>query len=209
MLLEWTAMFLFEGLSCEEIDRCRQMAQVHTASYDKGAVIYDATCARRALAVVEQGSARVTHGRVVMNDLTAGDVFGAAALYGSDEPYPSTVLALTPCRITFIPQDAVSRWMVAVPRVGENYVRFLSDRIRFLNRRLSTLTAGPADDKLWRYLLAHKNADGLVHLSGGMTELAERLDMGRSSLYRSLDQLTASGRIRREGKHIIVSKMEE
>lgn len=206
MILDWTALFLFDGLSDEEMQRCCRMAQVQTAQYEKGAVIYDLSHAKRALAVVEQGSVRVTHGRVVMNDLTAGDVFGAAALYGSDEPYASSVVAVTPCRITFIPQETVSLWMAAVPRVGENYVRFLSDRIRFLNRRLSTLTAGPTDDKLWRYLLAHKDADGLVHLSGGMTELAERLDMGRSSLYRSLDQLTASGRIHREGKQIIVLK---
>lgn len=209
MYLEWTTLFLFDGLTEDEVTACLQTAQVCTEIYEKGAVIYDASHAQRALAVVEQGRARVTHGRVVMNDLTAGDVFGAAALYGSDEPYPSSVVALTPCRITFIPQETVTRWMAQMPRVGENYVRFLSDRIRFLNRRLSTLTAGPADDKLWRYLLAHRDADGRVTLAGGMTELAERLDMGRSSLYRSFDQLTASGRIRREGKHTILLTLEE
>ncbi len=99
--------------------------------------------------------------------------------------------------------------MAAVPRVGENYVTFLSDRIRFLNRRLSTLTAGQTDGKLWRYLLAHRGEDGVVSLPGGMTGLAETLNMGRSSLYRSLDALTAAGRICRQGKQIIVNHKEE
>ena len=95
------------------------------------------------------------------------------------------------------------------PRIAENYVRFLSDRIRFLNRRLATLTAGQTDGKLWRFLLAYKGEDGTVHLPGGMTELAERLNMGRSSLYRSLDALTEAGRIERDGKTIRIIQEDE
>ena len=202
-------LFLLEGLTDEEMIRCRELAETEELTFAKGEIIYDPKSAQRALAYVVEGQVRVCHGRVVMNDLVSGDVFGAAALFGSSEPYPSTVMALTPCRILLIPQETVSRWMAAVPQVGENYVRFLSDRIRFLNRRLSTLTAGQSDGKLWRYLLAHRDADGVVLLPGGMTELAERLDMGRSSLYRSMDALTEAGRIRREGKRIYVLKTEE
>ncbi len=203
-----TALFLFQGLSADEMDRCLGMAATQEQAYAKGDVVYDVQNVHRALAFVLEGHLRVFHGKVVMNDLHPGDVFGAAALFGSTEPYHSTVVAVTDCRLLLIPQETVSQWMAEIPKVGENYVRFLSDRIRFLNRRLSTLTAGPTDDKLWRYLLAHRNADGVVALPG-MTELAERLDMGRSSLYRSLDALTDAGRIRRMDKHTILITMEE
>jgi CRP-like cAMP-binding protein len=138
-----------------------------------------------------------------------GDVFGAAALFGTDEEYPSTIVAESDCRVMFIPQETVVRWMREVPMVAQNYVGFLSDRIRFLNRRLSTLTAGQADGKLWKYLLAHRDENGVVTVTGGMSELAERLDMGRSSLYRSLDSLTEMGKIRRERKKIYILKTEE
>ncbi len=207
--MDLRAIFLFFGLSEEEVACCRRLADCPESTYRKGEVIYDASTARRALAMVLEGTLRVLHGRVAMKELYPGDVFGAAALFGSSEPYPSTVVAETDCRLVFIPQETVSAWMAAVPRVGENYVRFLSDRVRFLNRRLSTLTAGQTDGKLWRYLLAHRNREGVVTLPTGMTGLAETLGMGRSSLYRSLDSLVAAGRIRREGKHIIVLKQEE
>ena len=207
--VERNTLFLLRGLSAAQRDRCWQMADSEEITYRKGEVIYDTRLARRALALVLEGTVRVLHGRVVMNDLHAGDVFGAAALFGSSEPYPSTVVAVTDCRLVLIPQETVSRWMAAVPAVGENYVRFLSDRIRFLNRRLSTLTAGQTDGKLWKYLLAHRDAAGVVTLSGGMNALAKRLDMGRSSLYRSLDALSDAGRIRREGKTIVILQMEE
>ena len=202
-------LFLLEGLTPEEQARCWKQASPQEQTYDKGDVIYDSTLARRALALVLEGDVRVLHGRVVMNDLHPGDVFGAAALFGDDEPYPSQVVAVTRCRMAFFEQEAVAALMATHPRVAENYVRFLSDRIRFLNRRLSALTAGQAGGKLWRFLLTHRDADGAVRLAGGMTELAESLDMGRSSLYRSLQALTAAGKIRRQGKTILVLQSKE
>lgn len=207
--MEKDTLFLLNGLTSEEKARCWRMASCEEQRYDKGQIVYDRGHVRRSLALVLEGHLQVMHGRAATNDLRPGDVFGAAALYGREEPYTSTVLAASACRVLFLPQETVSAWMAAVPRVGENYVAFLSDRIRFLNRRLSTLTAGPADGKLWRYLLTHRQADGTVSLPGGMTGLAKRLDMGRSSLYRSLDALTAAGKITRQGKYIIVNIKED
>ncbi len=205
--MEEYTLFLLDGLNPEEQSRCREQAFSAPRRFAKGETIYDSALARRALALVLEGQVRVLHGRVVMNDLGPGDVFGAAALFGGEEPYPSQVVAVTRCRIVFIEQEQVSALMAAYPRVGENYVRFLSDRIRFLNTRLSALTAGQTDDRLWRFLLTHRDERGAVRLPGGMTELAEALGMGRTSLYRSLEQLTAAGKIRRQGKEIMV--MEE
>ena len=207
--MKYASLFLLTGISEKERQKCYQLAVTEERSYGKGETIYTPQSSRRALAMVLEGHVRVWQGKVVMNDLFADDVFGAAALFGSDEDYPSTVVAETDCRVLFIPQETVIAWMQAVPRVATNYVSFLSDRIRFLNRRLSTLTAGQADGKLWRYLLEHRDEHGTVTITDGMSELADRLDMGRSSLYRSLDALTEAGKIRRERKKIIILKTEE
>ena len=207
--MERDRLFLFEGLSPTEKSRCWDIDGGEEAAFAKDEVIYDSDRAKRALALVLEGSVRVLHGRVVMNELHAGDVFGAAALFGEEDPFPTTVAARTDCRVLFIPQTTVSAWMAAVPRVGENYIRFLSDRIRFLNRRLATLTAGHTDGKLWRYLLTHRDENGIAHLTGGIGELAKALNMGRSSLYRGLDALAADGKIARHGKEIKIILKEE
>ena len=207
--MERDRLFLFEGVSPTEKTHCWAINSGEEASFAKGEVIYDSEHAKRALALVLEGRVRVLHGRVVMNELHAGDVFGAAALFGEEDPFPTTVAARTDCRVLFIPQATVSAWMAAVPRVGENYIRFLSDRIRFLNRRLATLTAGQTDGKLWRYLLAHRDESGSVHLSGGLAELAKALNMGLSSLYRCLDALPADCKIQRLGKDIFITLKEE
>ena len=207
--MKYASLFLLNGLTDEELDLCERLAFTEEQQYRKGEKIYTPNRSKKALAMVLEGHVRVWQGRVPMNDLLADGVFGVAALFGTDEEYPSTVVAESDCRILYIPQETVVLWMKEVPTVAQNYVGFLSDRIRFLNQRLSTLTAGQADGKLWKYLLAHRDEGGVVTVSEGMSELAERLDMGRSSLYRSLDSLTEMGKIRRERKKIYILKTEE
>ncbi len=208
-IAEGVPFFLFSGLPASRQARLLAQAAPQERLYEKGETIYDSRLAQRALALVLEGEVRVLHGRVVMNDLHPGDVFGAAALFGEDEPYPSRVVAVSRCRVALFTQATVSALMAADPRIAENYIRFLSGRIRFLNRRLSALTAGQTDGRLWRFLRTHCDAQGRVCLPGGMKELAEALGMGRTSLYRALDGLVADGRIRRNGKEILVLNREE
>lgn len=208
-MMQYASLFLLNGLTEKELETCRRLAVTEEKTYSKGDKIYTPQQSQKALAIVLDGHVRVWQGRVPMNDLLSGDVFGVAALFGTDEDYPSTVVAQSDCRVLFIPQETVVTWMREVPTVAQNYVGFLSDRIRFLNRRLSTLTAGQAERKLWQYLLANRDENGVVTVVGGMSELAERLDIGRSSLYRSLDALAQIGKIRRERKKIIILKTEE
>lgn len=201
-----SALFLFDGLTAEEKAALFRAGQIRRQSVARGTVVFDRGHAEQALVLVLDGRLQVLQGRVVMNELCAGQVFGAAALFDtldgeSGMPYPSTVKAATDARLAFIPQATVTAWMRLCPRVAENYIRFLSGRIRFLNRRLTTLTAGQADDRLWRWLTAHRAPDGTVVLPGGMTALAAALGVGRSSLYRSLDALIEEGRIVRRDRH--------
>ena len=139
------SLFLLKGLTREELELCQQLVQTEEKTYCKGDTIYTPQTAKRALAMVMEGHVRVLHGHVPTNDLVEGDVFGAAALFGTNEDYPSTIVAGSDCRVMYIPQETVVAWMKQVPQVAENYIGFLSDRIRFLNRRLATLTAGQAD----------------------------------------------------------------
>lgn len=69
-----------------------------------------------------------------MNRLGAGQIFGAAALFGETDAYVTEIEALRATRLLFISQARMSDYIARYPVVAENYIRFLSDRIRFLNR---------------------------------------------------------------------------
>ena len=84
-----------------------------------------------------------------------------------------------------------------------NYVRFLSDRIRFLNRKINLLANSSSENSLIGYLL---NAAGRFgeefRLEVSYTELARNLNIGRSSLYRAMDDLEEKNIIKRKGRNI-------
>ena len=72
------------------------------------------------------------------------------------------------------------------------------NRIWFLSSRISALTAGTAEQKLAVYLLEQ----GDMEIS--MTDLSQRLNLGRASLYRAAEELEELGAIAREGKRVKV-----
>ena len=201
-------VFLFQGLQTEEIQvLCEALPEPET--FAKGSRVYAPLRFRRAMGIVLSGELQVVQpgghgGRVVMNRLTTGEVFGAAALFGEAESYVTEIAALRPCVVLFLSQELVTGWMRAHFPVAENYIRFLTGRIRFLNGKIAGFTGGQADERLTGYLLAHRGEDGQVTLPGSLLELAQSLNIGRSSLYRSLDALTQSGAIRRQGRRIYV-----
>lgn len=195
--------FLFCGLSSAEQQRLLEEAPP-PEHFARGETLYSACHFRRAMGVVLEGTLRVTHTGTVLNRLERGDVFGVAALYDRTETYVTEVSAATACTVQFFSQELLSRWMQADFRVTENYIRFLSDRIRFLNHRIAAFTGGDAEQRLLGWLRQHAAPNGTVALTVSMTELSRTLDIGRTSLYRSFDLLERSGAVRRCGKTIYI-----
>ena len=201
--------FLFAGKSADDI--YRRTCNERCDRFAKGSVIYSPASFSRALGIVLSGSVdvlRCESGRQVrLNRISSGESFGAAALYDDrDETYATTVVACEECVVLFIDGGRLSEMMKSDFILAENYIRFLSGRIRFLNRRVAGFTAGAVDRKLARYLLEHAPKDGVVSLPKNMTALSDALGVGRSSLYRSLDALCDAGVIERRGKEIVVLK---
>ena len=85
------------------------------------------------------------------------------------------------------------------PDFSMAYIRFLSDRIRFLNKRLAELSAPAVEQRLAKYL---SECDGRV--SPNMVALASSLGIGRASLYRMLDDFIRRGLIRKENHDILI-----
>ena len=133
--------------------------------------------------------------------LGAGDPFGIANLF-TNQPFISVIRAHGSCKALFIPETAVRALLESDSVFLYHYLGFLSDRIRFLNKKIGYLTAGSAERRLALYLYAHKTRD--LSLSVSLTSLSELLDIGRASLYRAFDKLTEDGFIQKEGRRILL-----
>ncbi len=188
--------FLFSGLSEAEISEIVAKLQP-PVSAQKGAELYRTGL----IGIIMSGSAKVcrmgdTGNAVTVRSMTAGEVFGVASVFGEWKQGKSSIVAKTECVCLYASEDELKCIFEQFPKVAVNYISFLSDRIRFLNRRVDAFSAGSAVQKLYEYLVSQAT-DGVVTLDFGLAELARRLKMGRSSLYRSLEVLEESGLVTR------------
>lgn len=192
--------FLFADLPAEELPMVT--ADLAAERYPAGAVIYSRRSFRRAMGVVLSGRLAAVKGKeLLLNTLGPGDCFGVAALFCPAEDYVTTVRAKEAATLVFLDHD----WLVGLfqryPQTAVAYIAFLSQRIRFLNRKIDSFTAPTAQEAVFRHLLEIAQ-DGRAQVSGGYSQLARTLNVGRASLYRALDALEEEGRIRRDGKTV-------
>ena len=108
---------------------------------------------------------------------------------------------------TEIPEEQLKRIIAGSLAAAENYIRYLTERICFLNRKITAFTAGSAEARLAVYLSGLPiDSENTLTLPCSLSELADMLNMGRASLYRSLDSMTESGILLRNGKKITLLK---
>ena len=143
-----------------------------------------------------------------MKSFESGSVFGAAAVFGG-EKYVSKIIAETNTTILFITEHQLKEVFIEYPQTSLNYISFLSEKIRFLNSKLSVISCGSAEDTVYRYLSGVTDSENYARLPESMTLLAKMLGLGRASLYRSLDALEQSGMIMRENNKLKVIKNEK
>ena len=136
----------------------------------------------------------------MLNLLTAGQCFGAAALFAPIAEYVTELQARKACRIVFISDQELTLLFQRYPQMALDYITFLSGRIQFLNQKIDSFTTPLAQEAVWNWLVAHANAQGCVTASGGLTRLAKELNIGRATLYRSLAHLEEKGYIVKPGR---------
>lgn len=194
--------FLFEGLPPEGFGEVT--GGLSAEVYPAGEVIYSPRRFRRAMGVVLEGRLAVLKGKeLLLKTLGPGQCFGAAAIFCPAEDYVTTVQAREPSAVVFLPDQWLVELFGAYPQTSVAYIAFLSQRIRFLNRKIDSFTAPSVRDTVLGHLLTI-HQDGVAEIAGGYSRLANALNIGRASLYRALDSLEAEGRIRREGRRIFL-----
>lgn len=202
--LKYQNLFLLKGLSeteCESIISEFKPEKI----FVKGETIYSPKSFKKAVGYIVSGSAMAitdNQSGVVMKNFSAGMSFGVAALFGGEEMYVSEIIASEDTTVLFIDEDQFVKFFKDYPKTVINYINFLSDKIRYLNRKLKIVSCGSREDTLLKYLTENVNQNGEVTAPENMSMLAKMLGMGRASLYRCLDSLESQGKIQRN-KNII------
>lgn len=196
---------LFHGIAESVLEKMVSGSECEIVNYEKDRLIYSRNSFRRCLGIILDGTVRVLKENadghyIIINTLGAGSIFGAAALYNDEKEYATELRVVEPCRIIFFTQRLISRGIERDHRLAENYIRYLSERILFLNRKIGFLTAGTAEQRLASFLADNLSESNFTELPLSMTQLASELNISRASLYRAVDSLVEGGAVQKEGK---------
>ena len=203
--------FLFAGIPEEEIASLLGFSGVRVEHYEKDQVIFDRADTERALGIILYGTCVVTkeseNGKMPMSVLRQTDLFGAASLFHDEEAYVARVMAQESTWVLLISEEALRSMMQMDFRVTENYLRYLTARIRFLSGRLDGFLPQSVEERVLNHIKTRAE-DGLYESEWNVTQLADALRISRTTLYRAMDKLVSDGKIERHGRAFRLSKGE-
>jgi CRP-like cAMP-binding protein len=206
-----TGTFLFAGIPEEEIGALLGVSGVRVEHYEKDQIIFDRDQEERALAIILFGSCAVTKegdgGKMPMSILHRADLFGAASLFHREPDYVARVSAVESTWILLIPEQALLGMMRRDFRVTENYLSYLTARIRFLSRRLDGFLPQSVEERVLNHIQSRAR-NGSYESEWSVSALADALCVSRSTLYRAMDKLVSEGKIERNGRTFRLPKGE-
>lgn len=203
-----SSLFPFRGLKEQVIEAIFSEISYNVSCFEKGETVFSENCNSSRVGFVISGEFTVQKKRaedecITLNRLTRCGSFGILSVLSPDSEYPTAIRASTKGEILFIDGKDMIHTIKKYPTVSLNVIRFLADRITFLNKKIDTFSGKSTTKKLASYLFNKYNELGEV-FTVSRTALASEIGVGRASLYRDLDFLEAEGIIRTEQKKIII-----
>lgn len=188
---------LFQNLTLSQLQQLLQNRGRHI-EFSAGEVVYDPHHFQRALGIVLSGSLRVsTENEVVLNQLEVGSIFGVAGLFLDRDEFVTVIRAVKPSQVFFLTVEDLESLFKEEYTICQNYLRFLSQRIVFLNQRISSFVAANPAEALYSFLarVAPASESETFHLALSKQEICRQLNISRTTLYRAWEQLIQEGRL--------------
>lgn len=200
--------FLFSHCTLDNLDRWSDQMNWAPIYFAKGDILWDSDHFQKELGILLSGRILVTKQNMVVSELHKGDLFGAATLFNDETHYVSTLTARTRCEVLFLSQAEVQELMDQSHLIQQNYIYYLSNRVRFLSDKIDALIESTGRQKLVSFLLQQADESDQITLPCSMTELASRLNISRASLYREIQKLERDNILIHSGRKIILKHPE-
>ena len=191
-----------------EIDVTKELlCRSEERKYKKGEVIFSPEIYLHGIGIILEGRAKITKkdsdGKTTLLAIReASAIFGVGTVFNGAARYPTLITALSNVKILFISEDALEEIFRKNFICAKNYMRFLSQRIVFLNRKIDAFTAESAEMRLMIFLSDMLDEDGediqTVKPEISYKALAQALSISRASLYRVFDSLENEGIISKD-----------
>ena len=209
--MKYDDFFLLNGLEkTEKVEIISNFSQ--PVLFKKGDIVYSNQQFSNAIGYILKGVAVAkadNQNETHLKTCEKGMSFGAAAVFGNSEHYISTITAKTDLEVLFVAENELLALFEKYPQTAVNYITFLSEKIRFLNKKLNVVSSSGTENTVFKYLTSLADKNGEILNFKNMSLVSKTLGISRASLYRALSDLEKSGYIIKENNYIKVIKNEK
>lgn len=201
--------FLFSGLNADEISDLLKAKEIKIQRFLRGETIYSCDNNEKKVGFIISGSCEVRKKKsdtadALLNTLSVSDSFGILSVF-SDERFPTQIYSSKNCEVLFFTKDEIDDYVNSSLRISQNLIKFLTNRINFLNEKISILSSTRVEERLVQFLLfeAKRNQSNSFYFN--ITKTSDAINAGRASVYRALEVLQSEQLITLRDKQIILS----
>lgn len=187
---------LLKNLSEESLDFVMESGMI--LEFEKGYVL---DIDRHGLVFILQGCVRVEKNGTTLNILRNSDVFGFTSMF-VDKKVKTSIVMNERTVLFVINQNSIEELIRKDSDFAMAYITFLTNKICFLNNKISCFTTDNAENKVIGYIASISCPGDEAVLPVNMVNLASSLNISRASLYRVFDSLESKGIISRSGNKI-------
>ena len=209
-------LWLFDGLS--DADRAALGSRLHRRRHEAGVVLFREGDPGDQMYLLKAGAVKLSkvteNGRELTLDVRRpGDLLGESCFLEESE-FPVTGTCLEPTIACGFSRSVLERVILEHPTVGLALIRNLSRRIQWLTGRVGALTEPHLEDRIYQALVTVARQVGQPHPNGwtikfplSHEEIGFLVGAHRVSVTRALGRLRDAGRIRMEGRTILVQDL--
>lgn len=204
--------FLFDGLTDDEILNIISPLDIEISYLEKNRTIFSPDSYEMKVGFVIIGECVVVKKRSGFDDIPLsiigkGGSFGILTCFTSQKEYPTYVISKIPSTIAFFKDDDIINLAKANTTIAFNVIKFLGNRIDFLNDKITAFSSPSVEMKLVTYLLSEFREHNSLILEINKAGLAHKLGAGRASVYRAIQKLKDAKIITTETKKIIINDL--
>lgn len=185
--------------------------EVEIEEYKKNEIIYGKNSFRKAIGIILKGNARVvkTESGAIISTLKQGSIFGCVSFFATKDYYVNDIISAGECKVIYISKDSCEKLLKTDENFALEFIKYLSDRLYFLNTRIDSFTASTTECKVISYLLSKFEAENTSEITLSMSRLAQSVNIARASVYRAIQDLCDRGLIKKENKTIVIINAEK
>jgi CRP-like cAMP-binding protein len=205
--------FIFRRVLPDEARPIIENLKFKTQIFQKDEVVYSGKASEKLLGFVVSGGCAVykyreAGGNLLMNLLKPQDSFGVLSVFSDISEYPTVILATKRTEILFIDAEECKALVSKSPSVALAVVNFLSDRVSFLNMKISLISGKTISEKLALYLLPEAYKSEKREVLFNINRIASILSVSRQTVYRGIEALQADGILSYENKKITITDLK-